>query len=160
MAQAVDLIAQPLQHRFHGRTQRRPFIGVARVGQLQPQRAEALDGLVVDLPRPPRALALARLHPVTQALDLDRALRHEPLRDARRECVQRLAVGVAEAAVAAQRDHHAAALTLHAQRLDQNGARLETQFVQPCRLLTTRAIQRHRLARTGREPQARCPPLA
>ena len=102
--------------------------------------------LVVDLPRPARALALARLHAVAQPLDLDRALRRQPLRDARRERAQRLPVGAAEAAVAAQRDHQAAAVALHAQRLDQRGARLEPQFVQPRRLLPARAIQRHRLA--------------
>jgi hypothetical protein len=50
------------------------------------------------------------------------------------------------AAVAAQRDHQAAAVALHAQRLDQRGARLQPQFVQPRRLRPPRAVQRHRLA--------------
>ena len=119
---------------------------VAGVCQLQAQRADALDALVVDLPRPARALALARLHAVAQAFDLDRALGCQTLRDARRERAQRLAIGAAEAAVFAQRDHQAAALVLHAQRLDQHRARLEPEFVQPRRLLAARAVERDRLA--------------
>ena len=101
---------------------------------------------VVDLPRPARTLALARLHPVAQAFDLHRALGGEPLRDARRKGAQGLPVGTAEAAVAAQRDHQSAAVALHAQRLHQRRAGLEAEFVQPRRLLAARTLQRHRFA--------------
>ncbi len=151
VAQAVDLLAEPLEHGVHGAAEGlagRSSIGieVARVGELQAQRAESLHGLVVDLPRPARALALTRLHAVAQPLDLDRALRLQALGDARRERAQSLAVGTSEARVPAQRDHETSALTFHAERLDEQRARLDPQFVQQRRVLPAGTIHRHRLA--------------
>ena len=151
VAQAVDLLAEPLQHGVHGAAQRfagRSSIGIeiARVGELQPQRAQSLHGLVVNLPRPARALALACLHAVAQPLDLDRALGLQPLRDACRERAQRLPVGTSEARVPAQRDHEAPALTFHAERLDEQRARLDPQFVQQRGVLSAGTIHCHWLA--------------
>src|SRR4029077_13651242 len=74
MAQAVDLVAEALQDGIDRLLQRLLIVDVAGVRESQAQRPHALDALVVDLPRPARALALARLHAVTQPLDLNRAL--------------------------------------------------------------------------------------
>ena len=97
VAQTVDLVPEALQHSVHGPAQRLPVVDVTRVGELQAQRADPLDALVVDLTRPAGALALARLHAVAQAFDLDRALGGQTLRDARGERGQRLPVGLSEA---------------------------------------------------------------
>src|SRR5580692_6431194 len=71
MAQAVDLSAQALEYRIHRFAQSLPVVEVARVRQLQAQRADPLDALVVDLPRPAGALVLARLHAEAQPFDLN-----------------------------------------------------------------------------------------
>ena len=158
---------EPLQRLLDGCRERLLVLEVAGVGKAHAQCPDALDRLVVDLARPACALALARLHSVAQAFDLDRALGREPGRDAVCEGVQRLAVGLAERAVTAQRDRQAAALSLHRERLDQHRARLEAEFVQERGLLAPRAIERERLAlrveRTqraalhGRDPQPHGP---
>ena len=145
-------------------------VEVARVGQLQPQRADALDALVVNLARPAGALALTRLHAVAQSFDLHRALGGEALGDARGERAQRLAVRSAEAAVAAQRDHEPPALAIHPERLDQRRARLQPEFVQPRGLLASWSIEGDRLALEvqgaeraalhGRDPQSHRPGAA
>ena len=147
MAQLVYLRTEALEDRVDRLAQALAVVDVACVGEAQAQRADALDALVVDLPRPASALALARLHPVAQPFDLDRALRRQPLGDARRERAQGLPVGTAEAPVPAQRDRKAAALAVHAEGLDERGARLEPKFVKPRRLLAAGPVQGHRRSR-------------
>ena len=146
MAQPVDLLAKPLEHRVNGRAQLCLVAEIARVGQPQTQSTKALDGFVMDLPGPACALTLARLHAKTQSLDLDRALGHEPLCDAGRESVERAPVGVAEATVLAGGDHQPAALALQAEGLDQHRPSFEPELVQPGRFLAAGPIQRKRLA--------------
>ena len=119
---------------------------IARVGQLHAQRAHALGALVVDLARPAGPLALACLHPVTQALYLHRADFVQLPADARDEGAEFIALLAAEVAVAAQRDHEAAPLGLQAERLHQGGPRLEPQFVQPRRFLASGPAEGERLA--------------
>ena len=146
VAQPVDLVAEALEHDVHGGAQRLPVLEVPGVGELQAQRADSLDALVVDLARPPGALVLARLHAVAQAFDLDGALGCEALRDAGGEGAERVTVGTPERPVGAQRDDEAAALALEVERLDEHGARLEAEFVQPGGLMPARALERERLA--------------
>ena len=85
VAQAVDLVAETLENVRDDVLERLGIVNVARVGQSQAQRADALDAFVVDLPRPAGALALAGLHPEAQPFDLHGALGREPLREARGE---------------------------------------------------------------------------
>ena len=153
VAQAVDLCAKTLERRVDGRAQRILVVQVTGVGELQAQSADALDALVVDLARPACTLALPRLHAVAQTFDLDGALGRQTLGDARREGAQRLPVGLAEASLIAQHDHQAGAVRLHVERLDQHRAGLESEFVQPRRLLAAGAIERHGLALEVQRPE-------
>src|ERR1039458_4342337 len=88
MAQPVDLTVKALEDVVDGPLHRLAVIQIARVRQLHPDRADALDALIVYLTRPACALVLARLHPVTKPLDLNPALRRHPLSDACRERAQ------------------------------------------------------------------------
>src|SRR5207244_9150540 len=61
VAQPIDLMPQSLERDLDRLLELVRILAVARVCELQPKRAHALDALVVDLARPARALALAAL---------------------------------------------------------------------------------------------------
>ena len=153
VSQAIDLVAEPLEDVVDSSAESVLVVDIPGVGKLQAQRPDALDALVVDLAGPACPLALARLHAVAQSFDLDRALGHQPDRDALREGRQRLLVRPSEAAVATQRDHQPAAVALHRQRLDQDRPGFEPQFVQESGLGAAGTVERDRLALREQCPQ-------
>ena len=148
VAQPVDLVAKALERGVDGLRQSLRIALVARVGERETQRADPLDAFVVDLARPACALALTRLVAVAQTPELGRADLLEPPREVGREGSHVGAAPVGEAAVAAQRDDQPGRPVLDDERLDQRRSRLETQLVQPRRILAARRIERERLAGT------------
>ena len=165
VAQSVDLMPESLEGGVDGGPEGARILVVAGVGQLQAQGADALDALVVDLPRPACALVLSRLHAVAQAFDLDRPLGREPLGDAGGEGLQGVPVGFLERSLGAERDHQAAAVALELQRLDEHRAGFDPQFVEPGSVVAPGAVEceraalgvdrSERAAAAGDDPQAR-----
>ena len=121
--------------------------GVAGVGELHAQHSEALDGLVVELPRPAFALTLARLRAIAQPCDLGVALRHQLPGEAGAVGAKRGEVLLAEATILAQGDDHPARDLVDHERLHERALGFETELAEPRRLVRQGPLERHRLPR-------------